>query len=140
MLTKKWIMEIFYLISSLSLTADTSIVHFFYLMMILLFLIIPPRGLFGIFFWIQFRLKLFVPSFFFPRITFFHVLLLSPWCASQWLWIVFCLRKRKVSSCSFAHCTFFVWIRHCIEAKKTKEYKKLIVNLLSLIVFLSIQN
>lgn len=135
----------FFISHSLSLTADTSIVHFFFIWWWFfcswLFLL---EG-FLAFFWIQFRLKLFLPSFFFPRVTFihfFHVLLLSPWCASQWLWMFFCLRKRKFSSCSFAHCTFFVVHYEYGTAlrRKRQKNKKLIVNLLSLIVFLSIRN
>lgn len=135
----------FFISHSLSLTADTSIVHFFFIWWWFfcswLFLL---EG-FLAFFWIQFRLKLFLPSFFFPRIT-LYIFFMSYYYLHGVLHngseCFFCLRKRKFSSCSFAHCTFFVVHDEYGTAlrRKRQKNKKLIVNLLSLIVFLSIRN
>lgn len=100
----------FFISFTLSHTADTSIVHFF------LFdddSFVPDYSssrAFWHFFWIQFRLKLFLPSFFFPRITFIFFFMSYYYLhgvRSQWHWMFFVYEKRKFSSCSFAHCTFF---------------------------------
>lgn len=117
----------FFISFTLSHTADTSIVHFF------LFdddSFVPDYSssrAFWHFFWIQFRLKLFLPSFFFPRITFIFfscLIIISMVCVHNGTECFLSTKKENFLLVLLHIAHFFVcsrWIRHCIEAKKTKE-------------------
>lgn len=124
---KKWIMEIFYLIHSLAHCRHVYCSLFFIWWWFFCSWLFLLEGFLAFFFWIQFRLKLFLPSFFFPRITFIFfscLIIISMVCVHNGTECFLSTKKENFLLVLLHIAHFFVcsrWIRHCIEAKKTKE-------------------